>query len=347
MEYLSHSKIKQWFPVLLGIMISIGMLTACNNSPQKQDINISAKNVEEEIRTDSIENHSFFTNKDLPTLKEKNPEQWELVTNLLSIYFQARYEQETILGEIKLPLVTINQQLAKKPNLWKENPNLTGVTYFSTLSKQARQLADFPTASSYEKNCQKALLDFFDLYLIQKADKSVYQYSKSKSLATALEQENSAWLHLIEAEAKMGEILLQLNYPDSFYHLGLQKAKFLASLQKRHCDSDKETYLALSSSNYNPIFSVYVTWAETKSEYAKLAIHINQQYQNQPALCRNLTKALNIEQSTWFSLVKARDAVQEGLYGNAQKVYSSNSRKLKNEHIKDLQSTFERLFQES
>lgn len=346
MKHLSLNKMKLWSSSLFGIIIIlIGTLTACNKSPQKQDLAMPTKEIDEKSEIGSIKNHSFFTNNEFSALKEKNPEQWKLITDLLSIYFQARYEQETILGEINLPITAINKRLAENPHLWKTSQNSTGIILFRTLSEQAILLANFPTSSSYEKYCQKALLDFFDLYLTQKMNESVYQSPKSQNLATTLKQEKVAWLHLLRAEANIGELLLQLNHPESFHHLGLQKAKFLSSLQKRRFDSDKETYFALTSPNYNPSFLGYVTWAETKSQYAKLTTHIRQQYQTQPTLCRSLANAINSEQNAWFSLIKARDAVQEALYGNAQNVYSSNSRKLKSEHIKDLQSTFDRFFQ--
>ncbi len=249
------------------------------------------------------------------------------------------------LGEIKLPIEVITQRLAKEANLWKRAKSSTEVARFHELTKQAKQLANFPTSSNYEKHCQKALLDFFDLYLTQKANEGIYEYPKNKSLNASLIQENTAWTDLLETEAKIGEALLEINYLDSFHQLGSKEAKFLASLQKQQLSSDRETYFALTSPSYNPNFSVYVTWAETKSEYAKLAARIQQQYQTKPILCRNLINALRIEQNAWFSLIKARDAVQKLLYGNAQNIYSSNSRKLKSEHIKDLQTTFERHFQ--
>ncbi|MBP8777546.1 MAG: hypothetical protein KBH23_06140 [Bacteroidaceae bacterium] len=347
MKYLPHNKIKQWFSCIFFIaMISIGILTACNKSQKKQIPGApSIKGTEETILTNSLKNYSFFTDSDFTALKEKDAEQWKLVTDLLSIYFQTRYEQDTKLGEIKLPIEIITQRLAKEPNLWKRAKGSTEVVHFQELTEQAKQLANFPTSSNYEKYCQKALLDFFDLYLTQKANKGTYEYPKSKSLNTALIQENTAWNDLLEAEAKVGEALLQINSLDSFHQLGSKEAQFLASLQKRRSNSDRETYFALTSPSYNPNFSGYVTWAETKSEYAKLATRIQQQYQTKPTPCRNLINALRIEQNTWFSLIKTRDAVQKLLYGNAQNVYSSNSRKLKSEHIKDLQTTFERHFQ--
>jgi len=346
MKCLPHNKIKQWTSSLLCIAaISIGMLTACNKSPQKQDSKTLTKGARGITLTDSLKTKSFFTDSDFAILKEKNPEQWKLVTDLLSIYFQTRYEEETILGEIKLPMKVISQRLAQSPNLWKDLKSSTEIIRFRTFAQQAKQLANFPTSSSYEKNCQKALLDFLDLYLMQEAHEGVYQYPKSKSLTMALSQENSAWIYLLGAEADLGDILLRLKFSDSFHQLGLQKGRFLASLQKHCFDSERETYFALTSSTYNPNFSGYVTWAETKSEYAKLATRMQQQYQTQPILCRNLINALNAEQNSWFSLVKARDAVQELLSSNAQKVYSSNSRELKNEHLKDLQTGFERNFQ--